>query len=158
MTSPLAASSSRAARAAGSSQSRSTTRRDAVTRLGATDTIDPTADGVPDLEVDAFIDATGVAAAVVAGIRAVRPGGSVVLVGMGADTVALPIPVIQNRELKLTGVFRYTGTWPVAIHLAAAGLVDLDSMVTGRFPLDETEHALRTDHEPGSLKSMVVPR
>lgn len=132
-------------------------RRDAVRQLGATVAVDPARDDVTGLAVDAFIDASGAEPAVVAGIRAVRPGGSVVLVGMGSDTVALPIPVIQTRELKLTGVFRYAGTWPAAVHLVSSGAVDLDALVTARFGLEQAEQALQADHDPAGLKAMVLP-
>jgi L-iditol 2-dehydrogenase len=93
---------------------------------------------------------------VVSGIGAVRGGGVVVLVGMGADEIALPIPLIQSRELIITGVFRYTDTWPVAAQLVASGQVDLDSLVTGRFSLEDAEKALNADRTPGSLKTIVV--
>ena len=63
--------------------------------------------------------------------------------------------MIQNRELKVTGVFRYTDTWPIAAHLAATGQVDLESLVTGRFDLDHAEDALNADLTPGTLKLMV---
>ncbi len=99
-----------------------------VTRFGATRTLDPREESVHDLGVDAFIAASGVAPVVVDGIKAVRGAGTVVLVGMGAGEVALPIPVIQTRELTVTGVFRYTDTWPVAIGLVASGQVDLDAL------------------------------
>ncbi|MCW2870215.1 NAD(P)-dependent alcohol dehydrogenase [Actinacidiphila oryziradicis] len=131
-------------------------RRALVARFGATRTIDPVAESVRDLGVDAFIDASGATPAVVSGIGAVRGGGVVVLVGMGADEIALPIPLIQSRELIITGVFRYTDTWPVAAQLVASGQVDLDSLVTGRFSLEDAEKALNADRTPGSLKTIVV--
>jgi L-iditol 2-dehydrogenase len=131
-------------------------RRTLVARFGATRTIDPVAESVRDLGVDAFIDASGATPAVVSGIGAVRGGGVVVLVGMGADEIALPIPLIQSRELIITGVFRYTDTWPVAAQLVASGQVDLDSLVTGRFSLEDAEKALNADRTPGSLKTIVV--
>ncbi|MDI3418643.1 NAD(P)-dependent alcohol dehydrogenase [Streptomyces luteolus] len=130
-------------------------RRAMAERYGATSTLDPMTDSVADLGVDAFIDCSGATPAVRSGITAVRGAGTVVLVGMGADDVPLPIPVIQNRELKVTGVFRYTDTWPVAAQLAAAGQVDLGSLVTGRFDLDHAEDALNADLTPGSLKTVV---
>ncbi|GAB3141532.1 NAD(P)-dependent alcohol dehydrogenase [Amycolatopsis stemonae] len=130
-------------------------RRGMAERFGATTTLDPLRDSLADLGVDAFIDCSGATPAVRSGITAVRGAGTVVLVGMGADEIALPIPVIQNRELKITGVFRYTGTWPVAAHLAATGQVDLASLVTGVFDLDHAEDALNADRTPGSLKSVV---
>lgn len=129
-------------------------RRTAALRFGATDVLGP---GASLADVDAFIDASGAPAAVQAGIRVVRPAGTVVLVGMGADEMALPISVIQNRELTITGTFRYANTWPIAIALAASGRVDLDSMVTGHFGLDEVEKALTAETDPESIKSIVRP-
>ncbi len=130
-------------------------RREVATKFGATTVLDTREQDVSALHVDAFVDASGAPAAVVAGIHAVRPAGTVVLVGMGAAEMTLPVQVIQNRELVLTGVFRYANTWPTAIALARSGRVDLDAMVTGRYPLAETEQALNADRTPGSLKAVV---
>ena len=132
------------------------TRRDRAVAFGATTAVDPTAEGTDDLAVDAFIDASGAAAAVAAGIRAVRPAGRIVLVGSGAESMELPTQLIQNRELVLTGVFRYANTWPTAIALVESGRVDLDAMVTARFPLEKAADALDSDQIPGSVKSVVT--
>ncbi|BBX00648.1 NAD(P)-dependent alcohol dehydrogenase [Mycolicibacterium moriokaense] len=132
------------------------TRRDRALAFGATAVVDPTVEQTDELMVDAFIDASGAAAAVAAGIRAVRPAGRVVLVGSGAETMELPTQLIQNRELVLTGVFRYANTWPTAIALAESGRVDLDAMVTARFPLEKAAEALDSDRIPGSVKSVVT--
>ncbi|WP_072804900.1 NAD(P)-dependent alcohol dehydrogenase [Rhodococcoides yunnanense] len=132
-------------------------RRLNASTFGATRVVDPTEENVRALEVDAFVDASGAPSAVVDGIHAVRPAGTVVLVGMGAADYALPISLIQNRELVLTGVFRYANTWPIARELVTAGLVDLDSMVTSRFGLDGVEDALNADRTPGSIKAVVIP-
>nr|WP_090344569.1 NAD(P)-dependent alcohol dehydrogenase [Mycolicibacterium malmesburyense]CRL76167.1 theronine dehydrogenase-like Zn-dependent dehydrogenase [Mycolicibacterium malmesburyense] len=131
-------------------------RRQRAMSFGATEVLDPTARPIGDLGVDAFIDASGAPAAVADGIRAVRPAGRVVLVGSGAEAMELPTQVIQNRELVLTGVFRYANTWPTAIALVESGQVDLDAMVTARFPLERTAEALDSDRVPGSVKSVVT--
>lgn len=131
-------------------------RRDRALSFGATEVLDPTAGPLPDLGVDAFIDASGAQSAVADGIRAVRPAGNVVLVGLGAENMELPVQVIQNRELVLTGVFRYANTWPTAIALVESGRVDLDAMVTARFPLESTAEALDADRTPGSVKTVVT--
>ena len=89
--------------------------------------------------------------------RVLRPGGRVVLVGMGADSMELPVSLIQNRELVLTGVFRYANTWPTALALVRTGAVDLDSMVTARFGLDELPAALNADRITGHIKAVVYP-
>jgi L-iditol 2-dehydrogenase len=135
-------------------------RRESVLRFGATEVIDPLVDDVAalDPQVDAFVDASGAAPAVVSGIKAVGPAGHVVLVGMGSGDFALPIGYIQNMEINVTGVFRYTDTWPAAIHLVTSGAVDLDAMVTGRYDLEHVGEALDSDTDPASLKSIVVPK
>ena len=106
---------------------------------------------------DAFIDCSGSSAAVDAGVRLVRPAGSVVLVGMGADELRLPLGVIQQRELLITGTFRYANTWPTAIALAASGRVSLDDLVTGEYGLADTEQALTAGRDPHSVKAVVRP-
>lgn len=131
-------------------------RRERIRAFGATHVIDPAYDDMSGLSVDAFIDASGAAPAIVSGTRTVRGGGAVVLVGVSAADVALPISVIQNRELVVTGVYRYANTWPLAVHLVASGQVDLDGLVTSRYSLDDAEKALAADAIPGSLKTMVV--
>jgi L-iditol 2-dehydrogenase len=128
-----------------------------ATTFGATEAITP--DRLdPAIGVDSFIDASGAGSAICSGIAAVRPGGRVVLVGMGAHaTMTFPIAMVQNRELVVTGVFRYANTWPIARELVTSGRVDLDSMVTGRFGLADVPAALEADRLPGSIKAVVYP-
>jgi L-iditol 2-dehydrogenase len=130
-------------------------RRNQARANGATVTLDPAADELGG-GFDAFIDASGAPAAVTSGIRALRPAGTAVLVGSGAESMDLPTQLIQNRELTLTGVFRYANTWPEAIALVESRRVDLDSMVTARFPLERTAQALDSDRMPGSVKTVVA--
>ena len=133
-------------------------RREFALAHGATHALDPRTDAVEGLEVDAFVDASGVAQAVRAGILAVRPAGRVILVGLGADDIELPVSFLQNREIWLSGVFRYANTWPLAIDLVSTGRVDLDALVTGRFPLSEAEGALTSGRLPGQMKAIVYPQ
>jgi L-iditol 2-dehydrogenase len=158
---PIGVITAQVARAAGATRvvvsDVATGRLEWASRLGATGVDDPTADEAPDAQFDAFIDASGVPAAIRRGIAAVRPAGSVVLVGMGGDELPLPVALVQNRELKVTGVFRYANTWPTAIALAAAGAVDLDGLVTAVFGLDEAEQALRAARDPQNMKVVVRP-
>ena len=91
------------------------------------------------------------------GIKAVRPAGTAVIVGVGSSEMNLPIEHIQNLEIAVTGIFRYTDTWPAAIHMVTTGLVDLDSLVTGRFGLERAGEALESDLDPNSLKAIVYP-
>ncbi|ORM33901.1 NAD(P)-dependent alcohol dehydrogenase [Williamsia sp. 1135] len=129
----------------------------AALRFGATTAVGP--DELPvALDADSFIDASGAEPAILAGIASVRPGGRVVLVGMGSSsTMTFPVALIQNRELIITGVFRYANTWPAARALVTSGKVDLDAMVTARFGLDDVAQALDADRAPGSIKAVIYP-
>jgi L-iditol 2-dehydrogenase len=110
-------------------------------------------------EADALLECSGHPDALRAGIAALRPAGTAVVVGMGPDEEAsVPLSLIQTRELWLTGTFRYANTYPAAIALVAAGRVDPEAIVTGRWPLEEAEAALRAGREdPASVKAMVIP-
>jgi L-iditol 2-dehydrogenase len=111
-------------------------------------------------EVDALIECSGHPAALASGIAAVRPAGTAVVVGMGPEEDAtVPLSLIQNREIWLTGTFRYANTYPTAIALSASGRVDLEAIITGRFGLGDAEDALRAGREdPANVKAMVVPQ
>ena len=115
--------------------------------------------GESGLEADVLLECSGHPDAVRDGILALRPAGTAVMVGMGPGAEAtVPMAAMQNREIWLTGTFRYANTYPAAISLAADGRVNLDAIVTGHFPLEEAEAALRAGQEdPRSIKPVVVP-
>ncbi len=128
--------------------------------LGATEAVDvaETPLSASGREADVLLECSGHPGATADAILAVAPAGRVVLVGMGGDEAALPVSRIQEREITLTGTFRYAHTWPGAIALAASGRVQLDRLVTGHYGLDRVAEALsvgRTD--PQTVKPMVVP-
>jgi L-iditol 2-dehydrogenase len=130
-------------------------------RTGATRTINvaETPLDEAEIEVDALIECSGHPASLKAGLAALRPAGTAVLVGMGPEEEGvLPLALIQTRELWVTGTFRYANTYPTAIALAADRRVDLEAIVTGHYGLDDAEAALRAGREdPTAVKVMVMP-
>jgi L-iditol 2-dehydrogenase len=128
--------------------------------LGATEAIDAASMPVSEsgIEVDVLLECSGNQRAAADAIRAVAPAGTIVMVGMGGDEMVMPISRIQERELTLTGTFRYAHTWPAAIALAASGRVELDRLVTGHYGLDQVEQALTVARaDPHAVKPMVRP-
>ncbi|MDB5082674.1 MAG: Alcohol dehydrogenase GroES domain protein [Chloroflexi bacterium] len=111
------------------------------------------------IQADVLLECSGNQNSVIEGIKALRPAGTAVIVGMGpAEEVKVPMAFIQNNEIKLTGTFRYANTYPTAIALVAAGKINLDAMVTGRYKLDQAEEALQAAHkDPSSIKVVVMP-
>lgn len=118
--------------------------------------MDPAVDSTLDLDAHVFIDASGAVPAIINGIKSVRRGGSAILVG-SADVVPVTVADIAMREVNLTGTFRYTNTWPIAISLLSTGKVELDSLVTHVFGLEQVEEALTGEGAEGSLKRVVRP-
>ncbi|MDN5766760.1 MAG: NAD(P)-dependent alcohol dehydrogenase [Humibacillus sp.] len=134
-----------------------------ATDLGATAVVNPSRDALADA-IDgaaphALIECTGNAAVTKQGVSALAPAGRAVLVGMGGDEVALPLSAIQEHELVVTGTFRYANTWPTAIGMVSAGIVDLDRLVTSRHRLDQSAEALVAGRsDPKGIKAVVSPQ
>ncbi len=103
-----------------------------------------------------LLECSGNPAATVAGLAALDRAGRAVLVGMGADELVLPASLLQERELELTGTFRYADTWPTAIALVSSGRVDLDRLVTATYPLDRAEDALTASRRDIEAVKVVV--
>jgi L-iditol 2-dehydrogenase len=131
-------------------------RLELARRTGATRTL---LAGEPLEEADALIECSGHPAALAAGVAALRPAGTAVVVGMGPEEEAkVPLSLIQAREIWLTGTFRYANTYPTAIALAATRRVDLEAIVTGRYELDDAEAALNAGRrDPANVKAIVMP-
>ncbi|KAI4646358.1 uncharacterized protein J4E78_009280 [Alternaria triticimaculans] len=70
-------------------------------------------------EVDAVFECTGVPSCVQASIYATRPGGKVLLIGMGTPIQTLPISAAALREVDILGVFRYANTYPTGIEVVS---------------------------------------
>lgn len=112
-----------------------------------------------DDEFDVLFECSGAAPALSSGLRALAPAGRAVLIGMGADEATIDVPLVQGKELTLKGIFRYAHTYPVALDLIASGAVDVDSVISHRFGISETEDALTlSKREAESLKAVVDPR
>jgi len=131
-------------------------------KLGATRTVNVAETPLTNVgvEADVLIECSGNQKALMDGIRSLRPAGKAVAVGMSpGEEVSVPMSFLQNREITLTGTFRYANTYADAIALVATGRIDLKPIITGHYTLEETEQALQaTKNDPANIKSVVVPK
>lgn len=107
---------------------------------------------------DLVIEAAGSAEGPEQAIRLARNGGKVLLIGIPAENeFTLTASTARRKGLTIKMVRRMKHTYPRAIALAQAGMVDLRSMVTHRFPLEETGRAFELVAEEGDgvVKAMV---
>ena len=75
---------------------------------------------------------------------------------MGADTISIDVPLLQGRELPLTGTLRYVKTYPLTLRLIASGAVSTDGIITHRLGIEDTEAALTIERrDPNALKAAV---
>src|SRR5487761_690469 len=136
-------------------------RRDRATRLGATRVFGPDDAGLAGLagEIDCFIECSGAPRALAMGLGLLGHRGTAVAVGMGPDDqISIPMTALQQREITITGTFRYANTYPVAVELAASGRIPLNLLVDAHYGLEETEAALlAASHDPAVVKAMVLP-
>jgi D-xylulose reductase len=62
-----------------------------------------------------------------------RPGGTLVLVGLPVEPVAFDIPAAIFKEAHIETVFRYANNFDRAVNLIASGKVDLKPLITDTY-------------------------
>ncbi|MEW2353535.1 NAD(P)-dependent alcohol dehydrogenase [Spirillospora sp. NPDC029432] len=126
--------------------------------LGAM-TVDATELGASAGEFDVHVECSGNPQATGDGIGRLARGGTAVLVGMGGDdALDVPVSLIQERELVITGVFRYADCFPTAIELIASGRVRVAELISGRYPLSEAGTAIDTAGRASVCKTLILPQ
>ncbi|KAI1133579.1 sorbitol dehydrogenase [Nemania abortiva] len=119
--------------------------------------------------VDVAFECTGKEACMQTCLYATRPGGKVIMVGMGTPIQTVPLSVAHLREIDILGIFRYANTYATGLRLLSPQghgglrsiLPSLDNMVTHRFKgldaaKDAFELAGRTVDDDGNLVLKVI--
>jgi len=89
-------------------------------------------------------------------IAASFPGGKVILVGIpDDDRSSFSASTARRKGLTIKLVRRMKHTYPRAIELAAKGLVDVRSIVTHRFPLEQASAAFLVAKRREGLKVVI---
>ena len=108
--------------------------------------------------IDVAILCAGGPAAIASAFSAVRPGGTVVALGLsGAPAIPFDFDGMVVRDIDLIGVLGSVGFWPDAIDLITTGRVKTEPLVTGTYPLERTRDALEQLVRPGTLKVLIAP-
>lgn len=112
-----------------------------------------------DNDFDVLLECSGAPNALADGLWRLRTNGRAAMVGMPKQDVSLALSRLNVNELTVGLVNRYAHTWPIAIELISSGRVDVASLVTHRFPLDETADALMLAKTvPDSVKAIIAPQ
>ncbi|MCU0784911.1 MAG: NAD(P)-dependent alcohol dehydrogenase [Verrucomicrobia bacterium] len=92
---------------------------------------------------DVVFEASGVPSALANGLEVAHRGGSLVLVGTLPEEFSIPGNLIMNRQLKVLGSFRFANVFEKALALVAAGIINLDGIVTATYGFGEVPQAMQ---------------
>lgn len=88
---------------------------------------------------DAAIEAVGIESTLLIALRAIRPGGTVVVLGNLAKEVTLPYQEISSFEKKLVGSYGFNKKdFQTIVQWINDGRFELDDLLTGTCTLEET--------------------
>ena len=106
---------------------------------------------------DVVFECSGSASAILDLANLVRPGGTVVLVGMPVDPVPVDIVGLQAKELRIETVFRYANIYDRAINLIASGKVNLQPLVSATYPFEQSIEAFdrAVEQRPDDVKIQI---
>jgi len=141
-------------------------RRELAAELGATAVCDPGAEDpvgwllerTEGRGVDVAIEAAWCGEAVDQAVQMARHAGRVALIGIPRDdTITFSASTARRKGLTIRMCRRMKHVYPRAIGLVERGIVDLDSIITHRFPLERAAEAfdLVASLEDGVVKAMI---
>lgn len=101
-------------------------------------------------KADLILECVGVEPTMTDAIQYARKGSTIVVVGVFGKKPVVDLGLVQDRELTLTGTLMYQKPdYERAIELVAGGKMNLDQMITHRFPFErylDAYHAIENAH------------
>lgn len=140
-------------------------KRERALRLGADAAVDAAApDAVEQVRAalgesaDVVFDCVAVQTTVDQAIGMADKGGTVVVVGVPARPVTVPLPVIQDHQIRVQGSATYLAEdYATSMRMVAAGAVRPEDLVTLVVGLDEVEAAFAAARSGEHVKVLVRP-
>lgn len=118
-----------------------------ATQMGATQSVNTLADPealAPYTSDKGFFDVqfecSGNERALAGALAAIRPGGTIVQVGLGGD-MKLPVNLIVAKELQLRGTFRFDREFALAVELMGRGQIDVRPLLSATVPFRDAREA-----------------
>lgn len=138
-------------------------KRDLALTLGADAVVDARAKDVVELvraglgeSADVVFDCVAMQATVSQAVAMALKAGTVVIVGVPSADVTLPLPVIQDQQVRIQGSATYLPEdFEAAIGLLRSGGVNTTRMITGEFPLDSAADAFDASVGGDHIKVLI---
>jgi threonine 3-dehydrogenase len=110
--------------------------------------------------IDVVLEMSGNAAAITQGLRALRPGGWISLLGLPVHPMSLDLnALVIQKGVTVHGIFgrRIWDTWEHTRRYLETGLVDVSPLITHRIGLDDVEEAMKLLEHGESGKVVMFP-
>lgn len=91
---------------------------------------------------DVHFECSSAPQAIAAGIAALRPGGTLVQLGLGGDQ-RIPLQQVTAKELSLKGSFRFHHEFRSAVAMMRKGLLDVSPFISHSFAMGDHDKAFR---------------
>ena len=117
-------------------------------------------EGVPAYgELDLVVETAGAPAAIELATQLCRPGGRAVLLGIAGEgrKVTLEADLLAGKDMTLIGSIAYRATaWARVVELLAGRVLELDRIVTHRFPIGDFQEAITLMDDRHGIVAKVV--
>ena len=109
--------------------------------------------------LDAVFECSGEQEAIDQGVQLLKPGGTLLLIGIPGATnrVSFDINLLRRKELCIQNVRRQNGCVQPAIDLIAEKKIDIGPMITHRLPFAQTPEGFEkvAGYKDGVVKAMI---
>ena len=139
-------------------------KRERALSLGADEVVDAAAGDVVDRirsalgeSADVVFDCVAVQSTISQAITLASKGGTVVVVGVPAREVTVPLPVVQDHQIRIQGSATYLPEdYDESIRLLQTGAVRSSEIVTGRYGLNQAADAFAQSASGEHLKVVIA--
>lgn len=110
------------------------------------------------LLLDVVFECCGQQAAVDQALKLLKPGGTLVMVGIPTvPRIALDIDLARRKEIAFQNVRRQNHCFEPALRMLANGTINADFMITHRFPFERSRQAFEqvAGYRDGVIKAML---
>jgi 2-desacetyl-2-hydroxyethyl bacteriochlorophyllide A dehydrogenase len=111
---------------------------------------------------DVVIEAAGSASSILRCVELLKPGGTIVILGVVSGPLEVPFGLLLTKEIRLIASLGYCGhpgqrEQQLAASMLAARPEIAESLITHRFPLEDAAEAFRVaaDRQSGAIKVVV---
>lgn len=106
---------------------------------------------------DVVFEASGSGKVAAQALDMLKPGGTLVYIGMPIEPVSFDVVKAQAKEVTVKTIFRYAHVYPRALALMGSGKINLKPLITETYPFEKSVEAYEyaVSPKPTSVKVQI---